>query len=1146
MMLESFVPESARNEIAEQWLQLRPETEAMLQDVFVRHAIDNRGTLNSTRQAAHVASQLHELTLRFILGRANEGDVSFLATELTEQGMALKTGAELMRALRQAAWLEATSPAVKPAAIQLLSNFQLAFLEKLAAARELYRMRVRERSQMAMQQALQAQLERQRQMRRAQEQRSKSLDQVLRLNAVLARITDERALLDQATLGIKNALELADVTIYELRRPDKRWTIRVSTTVEAKIDAGVEPDTIAMLEEAVASDEIAVFRHPPGRNGDMSSIVIPLRIGKKVLGTIRFYGEFWEGGEQGESFILLRTFAQNLSALWRNISLLRETRHRTRELEILHGRYMDRLWSSESAALLATYGKQGLAIDRAPGLSPPAALAKEIPIRIGKRTVGQVRLPDDIKISHDDLDFVVSLIREMGNALNNAHLLQTTSSYSNQLTLAAEVARAATTILERDPLIQEVVELIRARFNVYYVGLFLVSDDGKRAVLRGGTGEEGRLQVERGHQLAVGSHSMIGQVVAEAKARVAHDVSAADAFEYNSLLPETRSELALPLRLRGQVTGALSVQSSETGVFTDETIRALQSLADQLAVAIANANLFAQLQMNLTISSRLYETSRRISEANNDSDVYQSLMEYARQSGLVDAAHIIVSDPRDPDDFIFPIVWHEAGYTPKRELRLSRDRFAFSESIVQNRVVTVVDGQSDSRIDPFTRQLYKLANLHSSAMIPIYVEDSWLGCLALHRKEVRPFTEEELQPFITLADQSGVILSNQQLLRQTELLYRIGRALSQTQSRSEALEYVVSELVQHTGASQGRFVQYDRQSGTGFVVAEHLPKGTSCRARIPTVGDYVYERFIRDGQPILLNADDATVPEEVRRRHLEPFGARVALLIPAIIQQELIGFLALDSPRARELFDPTSIKLAQTTVDHLTTQLENLKLLDEALSRARELITLNQIQSSVSGTLDVNLLARAVFEQIGKLLDNSVFILALYDADSDLYIPLLCMNEGEEITNPSHALLPDGALYRFLKNGEPLFTGTSSAPLQKEAIPSLERSPLSALWVTLQNEGMSIGLIAVLSYEAHAYSENDAQLLRSIATQTSLAIANAQLFEEIQASNEQLRQLDTLKTQFLARMTHELRTPLNSIIGFSRVILKGIDGPLTR
>jgi signal transduction histidine kinase len=80
---------------------------------------------------------------------------------------------------------------------------------------------------------------------------------------------------------------------------------------------------------------------------------------------------------------------------------------------------------------------------------------------------------------------------------------------------------------------------------------------------------------------------------------------------------------------------------------------------------------------------------------------------------------------------------------------------------------------------------------------------------------------------------------------------------------------------------------------------------------------------------------------------------------------------------------------------------------------------------------------------------------------------------------------------------------------------------------------------------AQKLSENDVQLLRSIATQASLAIENANLFEKIQANIEELRELDNMKNQFLANMSHELRTPLNSIIGFSRVILKGIDGPIT-
>lgn len=239
-------------------------------------------------------------------------------------------------------------------------------------------------------------------------------------------------------------------------------------------------------------------------------------------------------------------------------------------------------------------------------------------------------------------------------------------------------------------------------------------------------------------------------------------------------------------------------------------------------------------------------------------------------------------------------------------------------------------------------------------------------------------------------------------------------------------------------------------------------------------------------------------------------------------------------------------------VEQATIQIENLKLYEDALSRAQELVRLNRIGSTISSTLNINTLAKTVYEEVGTLLDSTIFVLAQYQPENATYTPAFATANGYRLVLGSKQLKSNDPLYQIIHSDQPILTGEDTGSLLPQLSRELSVLPRSGIWVALRQEGKPAGFISLQSYDPHAYTENGAQLLRTIATQTSLSIANAQLFqriqknlEEIQAANAKLRELDELKTQFLANMSHELRTPLNSIIGFSRVILKGIDGPIT-
>lgn len=177
---------------------------------------------------------------------------------------------------------------------------------------------------------------------------------------------------------------------------------------------------------------------------------------------------------------------------------------------------------------------------------------------------------------------------------------------SSFLEASADISRVTTSILDPERLINQAVELIRDRFDLYYVGLFLADREGQWAVLRSGTGEAGKAMLGRGHRLRIEPSSMIGWCISNAQARIAQVASMDEVRRINPDLPDTRSEAALPLRVRGQVIGALTVQSDQPNAYDQATINVLQTMADQLATAIENAQLYAQSRHALDAERRAY------------------------------------------------------------------------------------------------------------------------------------------------------------------------------------------------------------------------------------------------------------------------------------------------------------------------------------------------------------------------------------------------------------------------------------------------------------------------------------------------------------------------------------------------------------
>ncbi len=203
-------------------------------------------------------------------------------------------------------------------------------------------------------------------------------------------------------------------------------------------------------------------------------------------------------------------------------------------------------------------------------------------------------------------DEIAELSKSMNSMLANLqHSQEEVSRRLVQLQTAADVSRTISSVLDPQELLQQVVDLIKVRFDLYYVGLFLLDDKKENAVLRAGTGEPGQIMVNRSHHLAVGGTSMIGWATRNRQARISLDTDYEETRFSNPLLPSTRSEMALPILTRAEVLGALSIQSEQRNAFDENDILVLQSIADSLAVALDNARLFQQARDSIDEIRRL-------------------------------------------------------------------------------------------------------------------------------------------------------------------------------------------------------------------------------------------------------------------------------------------------------------------------------------------------------------------------------------------------------------------------------------------------------------------------------------------------------------------------------------------------------------
>jgi GAF domain-containing protein len=776
-----------------------------------------------------------------------------------------------------------------------------------------------------------------------------------------------------------------------------------------------------------------------------------------------------------------------------------------------------------------------------------------VPMQVGDRVFGMLaaeayRLD---AYSSDDIDLLATVANQAASAIHNARRFRLAHEQLTTLTLLHEVTRATVSAATVDELVSQAVEVLAQRLGYEIIGVALVDPGGKTWSLHPSyRGED--VQGAQGQPMTLG---LVGETLRTGQARRVDEVALHPA--YDPAVPGVRSELVVPLKVADRVIGAINTESRQPAAYRETDEQVLSVVAGLLAPIIENVQLRGRAEQHARDLDRLVAV-QQASSSLNVNRVLTGVVEQLAQALDVTSAYVVELR----DGYATTVAEYYSPAASPQE-RISDLYVHYRAELFGRALEAMQTGEPvHMRLDDETttlaeREHLRLFGAQAALVVPLLRQSGPLGYVKLwESRRDRRFSETEVQLAKTLAGHAATALENAKLYEaaqrradQMRLVNEVGRDIGGILDEAALLEQVCRRL-------ESTFGYYHAKLGLLIGDEVVFPERLDVRrgrllseARLRLGGPGLIAQAVQQARSCL--ALDVTQDLNFLPNPQLP-GTRSEAAVPVSAHGRTLGVLDVQSDRVGD-FRPDDIATLEAIAGLVAAALDNARLVREARQRTAEVSGLMATAMALgSSPIRLEERLRLIARQAIALVDADSATIYRLTPDGQELRPLIVIDEHyAEQVMADVVTVGEGVIGQVVRNGVGEMVNRVDLDPRALTIPGTPMEPESLLAIPLAVGERVIGLMAVYRESLLEFSQHHFDLISSFAAQAAVAIENAELYETVreranslQATYEELAEMDRLKDELVQNISHELRTPLTFLKSYVDLLLSEELGPL--